>query len=61
MVGPDAGLFRAGTNLFRLRHDKPWSLTDCLSFTVMKREGLTEALTADQHFTRAGFRALLVG
>jgi len=29
---------------------KAWSLTDCISFVVMKREGLTEALTGDAHF-----------
>lgn len=45
--------------LFRNRPDKEWSLTDCFSFRVMEREGLSDALTADQHFEQAGFRALL--
>lgn len=27
--------------------DKEWGLIDCVSFVVMKDEGLTEALTAD--------------
>ncbi len=39
-------------NLYRARIDKAWSLTDCLSFLVMEREGLTEALTADQHSSK---------
>jgi len=46
--------------LFRERVDKAWSLTDCLSFVVMKEQHLVDALTTDQHFTQAGFRALLV-
>jgi len=46
--------------LFRSRPDKSWSLTDCLSFVVMRREDLIEALSADQHFVQAGFRALLI-
>ena len=35
------------------------SLTDCISFVVMKQYDLHEALTADHHFEQAGFRALL--
>ena len=33
--------------LYRSRPDKAWSLTDCLSFIVMDREGLSDALTAE--------------
>jgi predicted nucleic acid-binding protein len=54
-----AELFESGVNLFLARMDKNWSLTDCISFVVMEREGLTEALTGDHHFTQAGFTALL--
>jgi hypothetical protein len=43
----------------RERSDKDWSLTDCISFAVMEDEGIHEALTGDQHFEQAGFRALL--
>jgi uncharacterized protein len=49
-----------GVNLFRTRMDKSWSLTDCLSFQVMRDHGLSDALTSDQHFVQAGFRALLL-
>jgi uncharacterized protein len=48
-----------GIALFRNRPDKEWSLTDCVSFTVMQRDGITEALTGDHHFEQAGFVALL--
>lgn len=38
--------------------EKDWSklsFTDCVSFAVMKRLGLTDAATFDEHFKRAGF------
>lgn len=52
-------LFDRGIALYCARNDKGWSLTDCLSFTVMRDAGCTDALTADAHFVQAGFRALL--
>lgn len=52
-------LFREAFNLFRERADKEWGITDCTSFVVMKKRGMTSALTADEHFLQAGFRALL--
>ena len=52
-------LFDRGMDLYRSRHDKEWSLTDCISFVVMTDEGLAEALTGDRHFEQAGFKALL--
>jgi len=52
-------LFEAGANLYARRADKEWSMTDCISFAVMRQEGLTEALTTDRHFEQAGFRVVL--
>lgn len=51
--------FAQGFDFYRRRLDKEWSLTDCISFLVMQEHGVSEALTADHHFTQAGFRALL--
>jgi hypothetical protein len=48
-----------GLQLFGDRPDKEWSLTDCISFVVMEKEGVREALTGDKHFEQAGFVALL--
>lgn len=59
IIGPDDTLFELGIELFAARTDKDWSLTDCISFVVMERRGITEALTGDHHFEQAGFRALL--
>ena len=39
--------------------DKEWSLTDCISFVVMRNRGIRRALTADAHFEQAGYAALL--
>ena len=59
VVPASAELFDDGMKLYRKRPDKSWSLTDCISFLVMERAGLTEALTGDHHFEQAGFVALL--
>ena len=52
-------LREAAVHLFSSRLDKDWSLTDCLSFVVMERRNIRDALTADNHFEQAGFRAVL--
>jgi uncharacterized protein len=52
--------WRRGWELYRSRGDKSWSLTDCISFVVMQDSGLSGALTSDEHFRQAGFRALLL-
>jgi len=53
-------LVQQGLELYQARSDKEWGLTDCLSFALMKREAITEALTADVHSRQAGFEALLL-
>jgi hypothetical protein len=52
-------LLEEGIRRFRERADKDWPLADCISFVVMEAESIHEALTGDQHFEQAGFRALL--
>jgi predicted nucleic acid-binding protein len=58
VVGYLPAAYQSGFDLFAARADKGWSLTDCISFGVMQKRGLSEALTADQHFEQAGFRAI---
>jgi uncharacterized protein len=59
VIGSEEALFQEGIALYGKRPDKEWSLTDCISFIVMTREGITDALTGDRHFEQAGFVALL--
>jgi uncharacterized protein len=59
VIAASAELFEAGLRLHAERHDKEWSLTDCVSFLVMQRRATTRALAHDHHFEQAGFEALL--
>ncbi|MFT5367713.1 MAG: putative nucleic acid-binding protein [Candidatus Latescibacterota bacterium] len=52
-------LFDRAFTFYQSHQDKEWGITDCISFVVMQDRGLTEALTADDHFQQAGYRALL--
>lgn len=52
-------LLHAGLELFRRRPDKDWPLTDCISFVIMDRHNITEALAGDHHFQQAGYSILL--
>jgi predicted nucleic acid-binding protein len=55
----DGAIFAGALRLYRERPDKDWSLTDCISFLIMQRQKVSDALTADVHFVQAGFRALM--
>ena len=59
IVSVSDDLFAEGVALYRRHRDKEWGLTDCISFIVMSRRGMQGALTSDDHFRQAGFRALL--
>lgn len=52
-------LYIKALDLFKKRPDKEWGLVDCVSFVVMQERGITDALTSDEHFSQAGFNALL--
>ena len=51
----DEILFNEGWKFFQKHSDKTYSLTDCISFAIMKKEKINSALTFDKHFTQAGF------
>lgn len=60
IVPLSSALWLRGWDLFTKRPDKAWSVTDCISFLVMEDSFLDAALTADEHFRQAGFRAVLL-
>jgi len=53
-------LYSRAFQFYRQRLDKEWGITDCISFIVMQDRGIIDALTTDEHFKQAGFRALLL-
>jgi len=55
LVQVDSELFDKGWHLFQQNQDKRFSLTDCISFALMRQRKLTTALTFDHHFVQAGF------
>ncbi len=59
VVSQSSRQFRDALSMYASRADKAWSLTDCASFRIMERYGITEALAYDRHFEQAGFTALL--
>lgn len=59
IVPADTALFARGVAHFAERPDKDWSLTDCISFIIMRDLGVEAALTGDHHFEQAGFQVLL--
>lgn len=58
MIHVDEVLFREGWSYFKQHADKTFSLTDCISFVLMSRFHISEALTFDRHFEQAGFTKL---
>ncbi len=59
VVRQTAELFSSGLDLYESRLDKGYSLTDCISMSVMRQRGVTDVLTHDGHFTQEGFNVLL--
>ena len=58
MIHVDEALFYEGWRYFGQHADKTFSLTDCISFVLMEKLGIFEALTFDKHFVQAGFGKL---
>ena len=59
IVPASRDVFDRACRLYGERLDKEWSLTDCISFVVMQKLSITDALTHDHHFEQAGFRVLM--
>ena len=59
VVRPTPELFEQAFALYKAHGDKEWGLIDCVSFVAMRQAEIQDALTFDQHFVQAGFRALM--
>jgi predicted nucleic acid-binding protein len=59
MVWVDEPLHREAMDLLLARQDKTYSLCDAVSFILMRKKGIREALTTDKHFEQEGFIRLL--
>ena len=59
VVPVSAELRDAGWQRCRRFADKEWDWIDCVSFELMERRGVREALTRDRHFAQAGFSLLV--
>jgi len=63
LTSPFTTLIRISEEFFQeawnyFKDSKGCSFTDCTSFTIMKKLGITHAFTFDKHFESAGFRTL---
>ena len=59
VVEQSRATFDGGLSRYKRFADKEWSLADCVSFELMTRDSIVEALTDDHHFEQAGFIARL--
>lgn len=55
LIHVDEYLFRNAFDLLEQRPDKRYSLTDCVSFIVMRERGMSVAFAFDGHFDQEGF------
>lgn len=51
----DAQLEASALDIYRQFDDQDVSLTDCLSFAIMRAEHISRVLTGDRHFLLLGF------
>ena len=59
VVWVDQPLHQEAVSLLLARPDKLYSLCDAVSFVLMRRLAIIDALTTDKHFEQEGFRRLL--
>jgi predicted nucleic acid-binding protein len=52
LVHVDEAVFHAGWIYFQQHQDKACLFTDCISFVVMQKLGISTAFTSDKHFAQ---------
>ena len=55
----DRGLYNDALDLYESRHDKRYSMVDCVGMTIMRRDGIDEVVTTDRDFVQEGFVNLM--
>ena len=55
VIWVDERLHALGAARCRQARERRLSLTDCVSIEAMRRHGLAQAISADEHFAREGF------
>lgn len=58
VVWIDQNFHESACRILEKFSDQRLSFTDAVSFAIMKREGITQALAFDDDFTRAGFQTI---
>ncbi len=58
IIYADSDLTGEAITILRKYNDQPFSLTDAVSFALMKKMKITDAFAFDVHFTTAGFTLL---
>ncbi len=58
VVWVDEAAHNAGLSAVMTAKKRDLSLVDCVSFEVMRRNGIKEILTFDKHFREHGFRCI---
>ena len=59
IVHVDAALDEQAWDLLYANKQHPWSHVDATSMAIMRQMGISDILTADHHFSQAGFTVLL--
>lgn len=59
LIWVDPATHDEALQLLQNQLDKSYSLCDAVSFVLMRRQSISDALTTDRHFEQAGFRQLL--
>lgn len=59
VVPRDETTFLEALDLYESRLDKGYSLTDCISMNVCRKQNIDQVLTSDRHFEQEGFDVLL--
>lgn len=56
VVWVDSFLHKLGRNFFKKSGKRKLSFVDCVSFTLMEKEGIGEVFAFDEDFAQAGFK-----